>query len=229
MLKIKFLRINLPDGLEKTYQYLVDAPFSRDGLNGFEVTSFSQSHIEAKFIEKTITKEQITDPYGNIQEIIATRYGTTELAISNINGTYVLTLRNPSRSVNALIKKFSALIGNSFFAASIALDIEKFWRYIELHYSEQALVATKVFASNLTLDNHSTANIELLSTSNALSNLKHHFPSQEILIERARFSLTDHGKKSQLEIKASGVIGITGAKRKILEEIITGFVRYLYK
>ena len=229
MLKIKFLRINLPDGLEKTYRHLADAPFSRDGQDGFEVTSFSKNHIEAKFIEKIITKEQITDPFGNVQEIIATRYGTTELTVSNFSGIYVLALRNPSRSVNALVKRFSALVGNGFFAASIVLDVEKFGQYVKLHYNEQALVATKVFASNLTLDNHSTANIELLSSSNALSDLKHHFPSQDILIERARFSLTDHGRKSQLEIKASGVVGITGVKSKVLEEIITSFVSDLYK
>lgn len=228
MLKIKFLRISLPEGLEKTYQYLVDSPFARDGQSGFEVISFAKNHIEAKFIEQTITKEQITDPFGEIQEIIAIRYTTTELTISNFNETYVLSLRNPSRKVNTLIKKLSMLIGTGFYAALIATDIEKFSMYVSLHYGAHPLIATKIFASNITLDDHSTANIELLSSSNAISDLKLHFPSQEVVIERARFSLVDHGIKSQLEIRSTGIVGITGSKRKLLEEIVTKFISSLY-
>ncbi|MGN2409674.1 hypothetical protein ACTACD_28385 [Pseudomonas syringae] len=228
MLKIKFLRINLPEGLEKTYQYLVDSPFARDGQSGFEVISFAKNQIEAKFIEQTITKEQITDPFGDIQEIIAIRYMTTELKISDFNGTYILSLRNPSRSVNTLIKRLSILTGTSFYATLITTDIEEFGMYASRYYSSHPIISTKVFASNITLDDHSTANIELLSSSNAILDLKIHFPSQEVIIERARFSLVDHGKKSQLEIRSTGIVGITGSKRKLLEEIVTNFISSLY-
>jgi hypothetical protein len=228
MLKIKFLRINLPDGLEISYKKLINSPFERDGQNGFEGTVFSTDHVEAKFIEQTVTKEQITDPFGETQEIISTRYITTDLGISSFNGTYILILRNPSRSVNTLIKKMSSVLGNNFYAALINIDIEKLGHYLDHQHKDLGLSATKVLASNLILDNQSTANVELLSSSNALTGLKTHFPSQGVVIERARFSLIDHGKKSQLEVKTTGTFSITGHKTKLLEDVATNFICSLY-
>lgn len=224
MRKIKFLRINLPEGLEQSYQKMINAPFERDGQNGFEGVAFSEDHIEVKFIEQTVTKEQVTDPFGETREIISTRYITIDLAIYSANETYILILRNPPRSVNTLIKKMSAIIGNSFYAALIPINIEDFGLYLDKKYKNLGLLATKVLASNIILDNHSTANIELLSNSNALADLKSHFASPDVRIERARFSLTDHGKRSQLEVKTTGTVGITGAKTKLLEEIVIDFI-----
>lgn len=228
MLKIKFLRINLPEGLDSTYQYLVGSPFERDGQSGFDTISFLQDHVEARFTEQTVTKEQVTDPFGDVQEIVAVRYITTEFAIFNFKGTHVLALKNPSRNVNALVKKLSILVGADFYASTITTDIERFGRYVSENFTVHPLIAAKVFASNLTLDGHCTANVELLSTINALSDLKLHFPSQEMQIDRARFSITDHGKKSQLEIKSTGVVGITGEKRKQLEDLVIKFIEQLF-
>ena len=229
MRKIKFLRINLPEGLENSYKKMINSPFERDGQNGFEAVAFSDNHIELKFIEQTVTKEQVTDPFGDTREIISTRYLTIDLAIYSANETYILILRNPPRSVNTLIKKMSAVIGNSFYAALITINIEDFGSYLDTDHSNLGLLANKVLASNLILDIHSTANIELLSSSNALEDLKIHFSSPDVRIERARFSLTDHGKKSQLEVKATGTVGITGAKTKFLEEIVINFILGHYK
>jgi hypothetical protein len=122
----------------------------------------------------------------------------------------------------------SAIIGNSFYAAPISINIEDFGFYLDNKYKSLGLLATKVLASNLILDNHSTANIELLSNSDALADLKSHFPSPDVRIERARFSLTDHGRRSQLEVKTTGTVGITGAKTKIIEEIVIDFIRSHY-
>jgi hypothetical protein len=228
MRKIKFLRINLPEGLEQSYQKMVNSPFEREGQNGFEGVAFSENHIEVKFIEQTVTKEQVTDPFGDTREIISTRYVTIDLSIYYANETYILILQNPPRSVNTLIKKMSSVIGNSFYAAPITINIEEFGIYLEKKHKDLALLATKVMASNLVLDTHSTANIELLSNSNALADLKNHFSSPDVRIERARFSLTDHGKRSQLEVKATGTVGITGARTKFLEDIIINFIRNNY-
>ncbi|MEL1086671.1 hypothetical protein [Pseudomonas sp. OB66] len=228
MRKIKFLRINLPDGLERSYQRMISSPFERDGQNGFEGVSYSENHIEVKFIEQTVTREQVTDPFGDTREIISTRYITIDLAIYSANETNILILRNPPRSVNTLIKKMSAIIGNGFYAALITINIEDLGYYLNDKYKDLGLSATKVLATNLILDSHSTANIELLSNSNALSELKIHFSSPDVRIERARFSLTDHGRKSQLEVRATGTVGITGSKSKFLEEIVVDFIRSHY-
>lgn len=228
MRKIKFLRINLPEGLEHSYQKMINSPFERNGQNGFEGVAFSENHIEVKFIEQTVTKEKVTDPFGDTREIISTRYLTIDLAIYSANETYILILRNPPRSVNTLIKKMSAVIGNSFYAALVTINIEDFGSYLDNEHSKLGLLATKVLASNLILDTHSTANIELLSSSNALEDLKSHFSSPDVRIERARFSLTDHGRKSQLEVKATGTVSITGAKTQFLEEVVINFIRSHY-
>jgi hypothetical protein len=74
------------------------------------------------------------------------------------------------------------------------------------------------------LDTHSTASVELISGIDALDDLEKHFALHDTHIERARFTLIDHGKKSQLEIKHTGTIGISGHKHELLEEIVTDFV-----
>ncbi|MBP0943846.1 hypothetical protein V2K50_22965 [Pseudomonas alliivorans] len=224
MLKIKYLRINLPEELEISYNKLLGFPFERDGQAGFEGISFSSEHVDLKFIERIITKEKITDPFGNTQELISTRYIVTELSIISSNKVYILVIRNPSRSVNTLIKKMSSVIGQNFYAAAINTDIKNFGNYLATNHSTLGLTSTKVLASNLVLDSHSTANVELISGINALDDLQKHFPLHNTHIERARFTLTDHGKRSQLEIKHTGTIGISGHKHELLEEIITDYV-----
>lgn len=224
MKKIKLLKIFLPDGLEVAYRKIINAPFKIGAPSGFEPIKLSNSSVSAKFIEETLSKELITDPFGNTEEVISKRYTITEFTISKLRTDYLLTLENPSRSVRELIRKLSEILGADFYASAIKINILNLSDFISKRTEALHLKNTKALLSGVNLDEGSSATIEITSLKDAILDAKHHFKNKSFKIERARFTSSSGTKKSTIEVRSTGLISVNGPEERQLAELINIFI-----
>lgn len=224
MKKIKILKAFLPGGLEETYAIITNTPFKIGAQSGFEPIKFSKTHARAKFIEETLSREVITDPFGNTEEIISKRYVINEFTILSLRNDHLLILENPSRSVRELIKKLSEVLGTSFYASAIQIDIPALSEFLSKSHGAANLKNTRVLLSGVSLDEESSAVVEITSLKNAIHDAKHHFKGKTFKIERARFTASSGTRKSTIEVRSTGLISVHGPEEKGLIELINMFI-----
>ena len=224
MKKIKLLKIFLPNSLEETYSKILNNPFKIGAPNGFEPIKFSESYACAKFIEEVISKELITDPFGNTEEVTSKRYIINEFTISRIRNNHILILENPSRSVRELIRKLSEILGTSFYASAIQIDIHALSEFLSNNRNSIHFKNTRALLSGVNLDEGSSATIEITSLKDAINDAKYHFKGKTFKIERARFTASSGTKKSTIEVRSTGLISVHGPDEKSLVELINMFI-----
>lgn len=224
MKKIKLLKIFLPNSLEETYSKIINTPFKIGAQNGFEPIKFSDSYACAKFIEEIISKEVITDPFGNTEEVISKRYIINEFTIRSFRNDHLLILENPSRSVRELIRKLSEILGTSFYASAIQIDIPALSEFLSNNHNSTNLKNTRALLTGVNLDEESSATIEITSLKDAIHDAKHHFKGKTFKIERARFTTSCGTKKSTIEVRSTGLISVHGPEEKSLVELINMFI-----
>ena len=224
MKKIKLLKTFLPNGLEETYSKIINTPFKIGAQNGFEPIKFSKTQAHAKFIEEILSKEIITDPFGNTEEVISKRYVINEFSILNLRNDYLLILENPSRSVRELIKKLSEILGTNFYASAIQIDISALSEFLSHNHDSINLKTTRALLSGVNLDEGSSAVIEITSLKDAIHDAKHHFKGKAFRIERARFTASSGTRKSTIEVRSTGLISVHGPEEKSLIELINMFI-----
>lgn len=224
MKKIKLLKIFLPNSLEETYSRIINAPFKIGVQNGFEPIKFSESYACAKFIEEALSKEVITDPFGNTEEVTSKRYIINDFTISSLHNGHLLILENPSRSVRELIRRLSEILGTSFYASAIQIDIHALSEFLSNNHDSIHLKNTRALLSGVTLDEGSSATIEITSLKDAIHDAKHHFKGKTFKIERARFTASSGAKKSTIEVRSTGLISVHGPEEKSLVKLINMFI-----
>lgn len=224
MRKVKLLKVFLPGSLESAYEKITDSPFKKGATDGFEPISFNNSSITAKFIEEILSKESITDPFGNTEEVISKRYIVNEFSISSIKNEHLLLLENPSRSVRGLIRKLSEVLGVEFYTSSIEIDIIKLSEFFSKTTDANHLKTTRALLSGVNLDESCSANIEITSINDAIADAKQHFRGKKFKIDRARFTASNSTKKSAMEVRSSGLISIYGPDDKKLRTLIELFI-----
>lgn len=224
MKKIKILKIFLPNSLEETYSKIINNPFKIGVQNGFEPLNFSDSYARAKFIEEILSKELIIDPFGNTEEVTSKRYIINEFTISKIRNDHILILENPSRSVRELIRKLSEILGASFYASAIQIDIHALSEFLSNNHYSIHLKNTRALLSGVNLDEGSSATIEITSLKDAIHDAKHHFKGKIFKIERARFTSSSGPNKSTIEVRSTGLISVHGPEEKSLVELINMFI-----
>lgn len=224
MKKIKLLKIFLPNSLEETYSKIIKAPFKIGAHNGFEPIKFSESYACAKFIEEVLFKEVITDPFGNTEEVISKRYIINEFTIRSFRNDHLLILENPSRSVRELIRKLSEILGTSFYASAIQIDIPALSEFLSNNHISNNFKNTRALLTGVNLDEESSATIEITSLKDAIHDAKHHFKGKTFKIERARFTTSSGTKKSTIEVRSTGLISVHGPEEKSLVEFINMFI-----
>lgn len=224
MKKIKLLKIFLPNSLEETYSKIINTPFKIGAQNGFEPIKFSTPYACAKFIEEVLSKEVITDPFGNTEEVISKRYVINEFTIRSFHNDHLLILENPSRSVKELIRKLSEILGASFYASAIQIDIPALSEFLSNNYSSNNLKNTRALLTGVNLDEDSSATIEITSLKDAIHDARHHFKGKTFKIERARFTTSSGTKKSTVEVRSTGLISVHGPDEKSLVDLINRFI-----
>lgn len=122
MIRLKWYRFISKFDAESLAKKLNNLKFSHTSPDGFQISSFRNESIEAKYIEKLDYEENLRDPFGEIITSKRVIYRETQFKIFFQKNTLEIT--NPGRSLTSLIMKLGEISRFSCSVEPINIDIQ---------------------------------------------------------------------------------------------------------
>lgn len=207
MIKLKWFQVSFPINFDEISDRFLTLPYSDKRMSGIEMISFNSNTIEAKFIEKIVYEEIIIDPFGN--EIITkrVRYNVFNFTLSLVSEDYiVLIIHFPPKSVKSFTNLLYELFGVGFFINTINIKLNNFIEFIKTNLFFKQLKISNIKLSGLSLSQHSTARMEIVSSSDAYIELLNLYPNPTFILEKLKMNFLYLETKGSIEISKSGLI-----------------------
>lgn len=223
MMKTKWFKVTFPINNLSLIKILQENSFKSNTSNGFELIDYDKSTIVAKFIEKTIVKEVIIDPFGNTETIEITKYFILNFTLYYIaNNSHFLILESPPRSIKCFINKLYELMGFGVFLINFSIDISKFIDILKQKYGSHAVRINSIKIGGVYLSNQTSAVIELISNGDLLKDLSNTIKiTNNVFFSKAKISIsTITGNQDKIEVTRGGSINCTNNSHLELFDIL---------
>lgn len=202
MAKSRWLTLSTDISQREALSLLSRSSFSEDLGQGFEPISRSNNFIHCRFIERTVTKESSTNPFGETHEWETIRYTSTTFRLhKKCNVGYLIEISNPPRTVRPLISALGETLGRITIS-------EMHWPILDAYKtiksrSPRARI-TKIKANGIKLSDTSSSKVEVTSSIDALNDFRSAFKKSDKYIERIRIENPFIEITDPLEISVNG-------------------------
>lgn len=204
-MKSKWLKITIPVDIFSLSEKLHSCAYKTGMDSGFELLSYDDSQLSAKYFERHIEKEVIEDPFGEVSEVEMIRYQTIDFSIFSFEKeNAVLMIENPPRSVKGLINALSQSIGFGFFIEVLNLNIHTFISFLKKTFGGSSVKVLSLRANNIRLTEKTTGAIDVVSIGDALSDVTNFFNKNEVKVVKAKMSIFTGDSRSMLSISDTG-------------------------
>ena len=120
MRTIRWLNASWPLSYSNISKTLLANQYSDLTGSGFLLSSSGSKKISGKYIEKSIDKSVVTDPFGNETESALITYYVSRFSIENSSS--LLELNSPPRSLRKFISELHSLLGLGMELSDIQVD-----------------------------------------------------------------------------------------------------------
>lgn len=204
-MKTKWLKLTIPVDIFSLSEKLHFCAYKTGMDFGFEILSYDDNQLNAKYFERHVEKEVIEDPFGEVSEVEMIRYQTIDFSIFSLErNNAVLMIENPPRSVKGLIFALSQSIGFGFFIEVLNLNIYTFISFLKKTFGGSAVKILSLRANNIRLTEKTTGVIEVVSIGDALSDVNSFFKNNEIKIVKVKMNIFSGGSRSILSVSDTG-------------------------
>lgn len=201
-MKTKWIKLTLSADVLSLSDRLHQFSYKTGMDAGFELVSFDNQQVTAKYFERHVLKELIEDPFGVVSEVEMIRYHSIDFSIFSLGGNdAVLMIENPPRSVKGLINCLSSLNGFGFFIDTLNVDINTLILFFRKTFGRTSVKVVSLRANNIILAEKTTGAIDVCSIGDALSDVFTFFKNDNIRIVKAKMSIFN-GQKN-LVVSAS--------------------------
>ena len=121
MKRIRWLAASWPLSIRQLAQKIRGDILTPDKMSGFLVTRIRETSIDARFIEKIVLEEVLTDPFGN--ETIFERVSYLETAFLFSNEFPEVELVNPPRSIGAFSSRIVQICNFEAAWSNLKVDV----------------------------------------------------------------------------------------------------------
>lgn len=224
MLRSKWLRFNCALDFKSLLSAIQRRQFdSSDGL-GFELVSRGASNLKARFIERLLTIESVTDPYGVVTELMTTRYNTISFQLHFCPAgsfKYVLEITSPPRSVRPLVTALDSL-SNGVTVGELDLNLLDVYRKLRIESKSVRIARLKVSKLRLTPD--SEAKVDFTSLHDAYTDFTKVFGGIAVEVEKLKFERPFGNKAHCMEANRSGLFSVDEEFDDRLRDFLLGYL-----
>lgn len=219
LIRNKYFKIGFKSSFMAISNALNENAYGNKNPKGFELIETTKSKILSRYIEKTITNEEISDPFGNTEIITTTSYTIVMFEIEYISrGLAMLTIINSTAPLKAFIKKISNDVIDGFSIEKLKLNLEDFYQFLSKSKSIDRYAVNEVNISSLQLAKNATASIKIKSTDNAYTELKGKFKNKQYNLDKLSFLIRLNGNSETVTVSTSGGAVFTQGLEKIMRE-----------
>ncbi|MBG2588727.1 hypothetical protein I4544_21125 [Klebsiella michiganensis] len=216
--RYKWLLINTEYHLDDIVEILHNHKFNNHKYKGYIVNNIDNESLNATFIERVIQSEKINRPDGTEDDIKIERYIYTLFKIKSFaNGKYLMRVENPPRALNEFFSFWKSIFNKNFFIEPVKIDVMEAINSIKHSFFRNVRIR-KVKTSGIAINITTFANIEVISSSNALEVFLDEFGRKKFKFEYAKISAIFDGASCSLEIKTTGIISDNEGAIDFLQE-----------
>lgn len=220
LMKLKFFKFQKSYSINTLVNAINKFQYTESNQIGFDISSYDATSINARFIEKVMVLEVITNPYGASEEIELTRYNSFEFSIFIFEKHCFLKIYNCPRSLKKLIEQFSKCLSDNFSLNVIKPNIEEFYKYINNSQQVSRINVLKLNVTSIPLSEKSNAKMEILSNENAYYEFKDNTNYTKYSIEKIKLKIRFKNDFTIVNISSSGVYEFS----EIFEDFIDSYI-----
>lgn len=216
-MKTKWFNASLHMDYKDLRNAFISFPFNEKSGWGIQVNKFSPNSIQAKYSERVIISENIVDPYGNVTPVQYAKYINFNFWLTHEGkSNHLLIIENPPRSIKTFIINIIKCTNTDFNVSNIQLDISSFVNLFKAKF--ETVEFRKAKLKGLTFGKHTSGDIDLESSSDALIDIGNFFTNTSYKIEKAKIFITKNELSEFIDISSNGSITFD---EEIFDEVMT--------
>lgn len=204
--RYKWLLVNTSSRLDDVVEILHKHKFSNKESKGYIINNIDNESLSATFVERVIQHEKINRPDGTEDDIKIERFIYTSFKMKIFdNDKYLMRVENAPRALNEFFSFWKKIFNENFYIEPIKIDVMNTIFSI-LNSTFRNVKIKKVKASGISINITTSANIEVVSSHNALENFLSEFGKREFKFDYAKVQAIFNGSPCSLDIKTTSII-----------------------
>lgn len=199
-MKSKWIKLKYRVPLTELVEDLLKHPINKTTDYGFDVSDVSETSINCSFYEKSIEKNAIHLPNGDVIETEDEKFTYFDFIITSTSKeTALICIKNPPRSLRSFLDRVTEVLSEEVYFSNINIDLLGFVKDLHERLNITQLKVSEVIASDLVLDESSTAEVKIKSRGNAINTLENSFPESTYTVKNLVLRYVEKGKQFQLK------------------------------
>lgn len=204
-MKIKWFNLTVHKNYDDLYQAFKSNPFNNSQGWGFSIEKLSSDYIYVKYSEKVKVVEDVIDPYGKVSYLEYEKYIYFYFYLFKMTDfSYPLIIESAPRSIKNFIFNMEYICDSR-----VRLEIKNFdIKYLinKLSNKFESFDVKSIKVKNLVISKHTSGNIELVSSKDALVDLNNYFKEPKYNIDKIKILTRDSIYENIFEINSTGAI-----------------------
>lgn len=208
--RVKWSRIKTSVPFEEITSYFKSNCYSESDGFGYSVFDYYKDEFLATYTEKVLRSEVSISPLGDeiVQEVV--QYNSVRFSILPItNKIYLLTVFNPPKSIRFLVDRICKDFDYNVGVGAIDVNLVDILSLIDAREDVNLLKVSKVKVSNLVVGDSSKASIEIISSKDAMKDIKEVTRGRKFNIDKVKFSCLLNKERYEVEMSKSGCLTTT--------------------
>jgi hypothetical protein len=201
MKRVRWLGGSWPLSMRQLAQRIRADILTPEKMSGFLVTRVRESSIEARFIEKLISEESITDPFGN--EIRFERVSYVETAFRFSNEFPEVELLNPPRSIGPFSSRVLRICSFEAAWTDLNVDVLEWADRVQEQIGVQ-IVIDRAHVRDVVFDEAVNFEATLSGTRDVRPSMRALLGERQHTLDKLHFSLNSAGRAARIQISADG-------------------------
>lgn len=201
MKRIRWLAGSWPLSMRQLAQRIRADALTPEGMSGFLVTRVREGSIEARFIEKLIFEEVITDPFGKEFRFERTSYVETAFRFSNEFPEVELT--NPPRSIGPFSSRVLQICGFEAAWTDLNVDVLTWADNVQKQIGDR-IVIDRAHVKDVVLDEAVNFEATLTGTRDVRPSMRALLGGRQHTLDKLNFSVNISDRATRIQISADG-------------------------
>lgn len=222
IIRSKWLLLTQSLNINEIAQKLINHGFSSGQETGYEIDSFTDIRLKAKFIEKYTLKETLVDPFGNTNIFESIRFNYVDFELLLIDKeSFLLKIQNAPKSLLSFYNSIQELLNFEVTIEPIKVNVPSLVGSLKTNIDVTQFRIISIKVSDIPISKDAKSKIEIYSQSDALEEFKNIYKYQQYTLGELKCSFRYKSNDVFAEFKKSG--GITHSESindLLIDEVI---------
>ncbi len=201
MKRIRWLAGMWPLSMRQMAQRIRADALTPEKMSGFLITRIRESSIEARFIEKLVSEEVLTDPFGNEFRFERTSY--IETAFRFADEFPEVELLNPPRSIGPFCSRVLQICGFEAAWKDLNIDVLAWADNVQGQTGDRVII-DRAHVRDVVIDEAVNFEATLSGTRDVRSSMRALLRGRKYTLDRLNFSINSGGRAIRVQISTDG-------------------------